>query len=156
MNKLFYSLFFLLALAGFQQSSAQSESLTITDTFGAKDPTEDNPTDAAHLVRLYCMDNDHNYYIADADLDVSYTDNNTITGIDGVTDNSDKNLSVAPTMATDAVTVSGCNGAVVIRSISVAVATSLPGNGETTRTVNVGGLAPGCYIVASGGQSQRI
>ncbi len=134
---------------------AEGDYLKVSDTFGAKTPTMTDPLDVNYVVRLYCCDNSGHYYVAETTLTVTY-DNGTPTGLTDVTGDTGNGFSVMPSIATSQITVKGCNGAIVVRSITGAEVMRINGNGETLRTVNVGNLAPGYYIVTSGGHSQRI
>ena len=106
-------------------------------------------------MRLYCEDSDGKYYVAESTVPVTF-DTSTPTGVNGVVSDNGDSFGVAPSIARGQITVSGCNGDVVVRSITGAVVMSLAGNGESVRTLSVDGLAPGCYIVTSGSHSQRI
>ena len=139
----------------FLSGSAQAEELTITDMFGAKTPTINDPLEVKYTVRLYCEDSDGKYYVAESTVPVTF-DTSTPTGVNGVVSDNGDSFGVAPSIARGQITVSGCNGDVVVRSITGAVVMSLAGNGESVRTLSVDGLAPGCYIVTSGSHSQRI
>ena len=134
---------------------AEGDYLKVSDTFGAKTPTMTDPLDVNYVVRLYCCDNSGHYYVAETTLTVTY-DNGTPTELTDVTGDTGNGFSVMPSIATSQITVKGCNGAIVVRSITGAEVMRINGNGETLRTVNVGNLAPGYYIVTSGGHSQRI
>lgn len=133
----------------------EGDYLKVSDTFGAKTPTMTDPLDVNYVVRLYCCDNSGHYYVAETTLTVTY-DNGTPTGLTDVTGDTGNGFSVMPSIATSQITVKGCNGAIVVRSITGAEVMRINGNGETLRTVSVGNLAPGYYIVTSGGHSQRI
>ncbi len=135
--------------------TAQSEELTINDVFGAKLPTATDPLEVNYIVRLYCVDDSGKYYVAESTVPVTYN-YDTPTGVNGVISDNADSFSVTPSIASSQVTVSGCDGAVVVRSTTGAVVMSLNGNGESVRTLSVDGLAPGCYIVTSGSHSQRI
>lgn len=123
--------------------------------FGAKTPTAGNPLEVKYTVRLYCVDYDGNYYVAESTVPVTF-DTSTPTGLNGVISDNGNGFSVAPSIARGQITVSGCDGAVVVRSITGAVVMSLAGNGQSVRTLSVDDLAPGYYIVTSGSHSQRI
>lgn len=129
--------------------------LKVSDMFGAKTPTNTDPLEVTYTVRLYCYDAAGNYYVAETTLPVTY-DNSTPTGLTDVTGDTGNGFSVMPSIATSQITVKGCNGAIVVRSITGTEVMRINGNGETLRTVDVGNLAPGYYIVTSGGNSQRI
>lgn len=135
--------------------AAQASELTITDVFGAKTPTASDPLEVKYIVRLYCQDDSGKYYVAEATVPVTY-DPSTPTALNGVTSDNGGSFSVAPSVTRGQITVSGCDGAVLVRSLTGAVVMSLAGNGESVRTISVDGLAPGCYIVTSGSHSQRI
>ncbi len=129
--------------------------LKVSDMFGAKKPTVTDPLEVKYTVRLYCYDAAGNYYVAETTLPVTYS-TSTPTGVTDVAGDNSNSFSVSPAIATSQITVNGCNGAIVVRSITGAEVMRLDGNGETLRTVNVSNLAPGYYIVTSGGNSQRI
>lgn len=138
-----------------ESGSAYGEWMQISDQFGAKKPTADDPLDVIYHVRLYCSDAQGNYYVAEDVLPVTYT-NSSPTGIIDVEGNERDLFAVTPAMATDHITVSGCQGTVVVRSLTGAEVMRLDSGSERNCTVNVTSLAPGCYIVSSGTASQRI
>ncbi len=140
---------------GIEEGAMDGDYMKISDMFGAIKPTETSPLYVDYLVRLYCEDDDGNCYVAEATLPVTYT-SSTPTGIDDVSGDKDNGFSVMPSVATSQITVNGCNGAIVVRSITGAEMLRIQANGEISRTVDVGSLAPGYYIVTSGGRSQRI
>ena len=134
-------------------SAADGAEIVIKDMFGAYEPTAASPLEVTYHVRAYCQADGGKWYIAEAEVPVEYTDSKP-TAIDGV-EAAGGGLKVYPTVASGSITVEGGAGKVTVTSLAgVAVASSLTNCGHAV--IDVSRLAPGCYIVASGGQARRI
>ncbi len=134
-------------------SAADGTEIVIRDMFGAYEPTAASPLEVTYHVRAYCRADGGEWYMAEAEVPVVYTDSKP-TAIDGVEAEGDA-FKVYPAVASGSVTIEGGAGQVTITSL--AGATVATGRTEGGRAViDVSRLAPGCYIVASGGQARRI
>lgn len=134
-------------------SAADGAEIVIKDMFGAYEPTAASPLEVTYHVRAYCQADGGEWYIAEAEVPVVYTDSKP-TAIDGV-EAADGGFKVYPTAASGCVTVEGCAGRVTVTSLAGAtVAASRTEGGRAV--IDVSCLAPGCYIVTSGGQARRI
>ena len=134
-------------------SAADGTEIVIKDMFGAYEPTAASPLEVTYHVRAYCQADGGEWYIAEAEVPVVYTDSKP-TAINGV-EAADGGFKVYPTAASGCVTVEGCAGRVTVTSLAGAtVAASRTEGGRAV--IDVSRLAPGCYIVASGGQARRI
>lgn len=134
-------------------SAADGLEIVIKDMFGAYEPTATSPLSVTYHVRAYCRADNGKWYVAEAEVPVDYTDAQP-TAIDGV-EAIDGTLKVYPTVASGSVSVEGAAGQVTIASLTGAVAATCSTH-EGRAVIDVSRLAPGCYIVASGGQARRI
>ena len=134
-------------------SAADGTEIVIKDMFGAYEPTAANPLEVNYHVRAYCRADGGEWYVAEAEVPVVYTDSKP-TAIDGVEAASGV-LAVYPTVASGSITIEGGSGQVTVTSLAGAIVAMDRTDGSRA-VIDVSRLVPGCYIVASGGQARRI